>query len=132
MSNPYEVLGVRENASQEEIKQAYRDLVKKYHPDKFKDNPLSDLADDKLKEINEAYDTLTKGSTSGGANSGAYSNPFSGGGFNPNGRGEGNFDPFQRGYNQNDGYRQDGGCGNDLCRICSCVMCTDCLCNSCC
>ncbi len=132
MSNPYEVLGVREDASQDEIKQAYRVMVKKYHPDKFKDNPLSDLADEKLKEINEAYDVLTKENTSGGPNTGAYDNSFSSGGFNPYARGNGNFDPYQRGYNRNDGYKQnDGGC-NDCCRICSCVMCTDCMCNSCC
>jgi molecular chaperone DnaJ len=58
MRNPYEVLGVKENATDAEIKKAYRDLVKKYHPDRYRDNPLSDLAEDKLREINEAYDTL--------------------------------------------------------------------------
>ncbi|HBX48831.1 MAG TPA: molecular chaperone DnaJ, partial [Clostridiaceae bacterium] len=60
MKNPYEVLGVRDGASQEEIKQAYRELAKKYHPDKYADNPLRDLAEEKMREINEAYDYLTK------------------------------------------------------------------------
>ncbi len=58
--NPYEILGLKEGASQEEIKNAYREQVKKYHPDKFNDNPLQDLAEEKLREINEAYETLTK------------------------------------------------------------------------
>ena len=61
MKNPYEVLGVKEGASDEEIKKAYRELVKKYHPDKYVNNPLADLAAEKMKEINDAYDALTKG-----------------------------------------------------------------------
>lgn len=60
MRNPYEVLGVREGSSVEEIKRAYKDLVRKYHPDQYQNNPLSDLAEEKLKEINEAYDYLMK------------------------------------------------------------------------
>ncbi|MDO4553139.1 MAG: DnaJ domain-containing protein [Bacillota bacterium] len=58
MMNPYEVLGVREGASEEEIKAAYRELVKKYHPDRYQDNPLYELAEEKLQEVNEAYDML--------------------------------------------------------------------------
>jgi molecular chaperone DnaJ len=64
LSNPYEVLGVKQGASQEEIKKAYHKLVKKYHPDRFQENPLYDLAEQKLAEINEAYDYLTKNSNS--------------------------------------------------------------------
>lgn len=60
MRNPYEVLGIREGASVEEIKRAYKELVRKYHPDQYQNNPLSDLAEEKLKEINEAYDYLMK------------------------------------------------------------------------
>ncbi len=75
--NPYEVLGVSENASDEEVKKAYRELVKKYHPDKYVNNPLSDLAADKIKEINLAYDTITKQRAQGNRSSyssNSYSN----------------------------------------------------------
>lgn len=60
MRNPYEVLEIKEGASDEEIKKAYREAVKKYHPDKYVNNPLADLASEKLVEINEAYEYLTK------------------------------------------------------------------------
>jgi len=71
--NPYEVLGVKPGATQDEIKSAYRKLIKQYHPDKFIDNPLKNLAEDKMIEINEAYDSLTKNSGSS-SNSSNYSN----------------------------------------------------------
>lgn len=60
MINPYEVLGVREGASKEDIKKAYREQAKKYHPDQYGDNPLKDLAEEKMQELNEAYDSLMK------------------------------------------------------------------------
>lgn len=63
--NPYKVLGVKDGASYDEIKRAYREMVKKYHPDKYQNNPLADLADVKMREINEAYDSIMK--NSGGA-----------------------------------------------------------------
>ncbi len=64
VKNPYEVLGISEGASEEEIKKAYREQVKKYHPDQYQDNPLSKLAEEKLREVNEAYEYLTgKGHT---------------------------------------------------------------------
>lgn len=56
--NPYEVLGVSPGATDEEIKTAYRNLAKKYHPDSYNDSPLADVASEKMKEINEAYDTI--------------------------------------------------------------------------
>lgn len=59
--NPYEVLGVSENADEDTIKRAYRELVKKYHPDKYINNPLADLASEKIKQINEAYDMIMNG-----------------------------------------------------------------------
>ena len=70
--NPYEVLGIKPGASQDEIKSAYRNLIKKYHPDKYADNPLQDLAQQKIREINEAYDMLTKNNNSGSSSSYSY------------------------------------------------------------
>lgn len=60
MTNPYEVLGIKEGSSKEEIKKAYRELAKKYHPDQYGNNPLKDLAEEKMRELNEAYDYLMK------------------------------------------------------------------------
>ena len=71
MSNPYEVLGLKEGASEGEIKAAYRELVKKYHPDQYQNNPLGDLAEEKMQEVNQAYETLTKGSSSNGYGGGS-------------------------------------------------------------
>lgn len=67
MNDPYVTLGVARNASDEDIKKAYRDLARKYHPDNYVDNPLADLAQEKMKEINEAYERIQKERSSGGA-----------------------------------------------------------------
>ena len=74
MNDPYSVLGVSSNASDEEIKKAYRELARKYHPDNYQDNPLADLAEEKMKAINEAYEAIQKmrGSSQGGGPSGGY------------------------------------------------------------
>lgn len=58
MKDPYQILGVNRNSTDEEIKDAYRQLARKYHPDNYGDNPLSDLAEEKMQEINEAYDAI--------------------------------------------------------------------------
>ena len=58
--NPYEVLGVSRNASIDEIKKAYKELSRKYHPDSYVGNPLSSLAEEKFKQVQEAYDAIMK------------------------------------------------------------------------
>jgi molecular chaperone DnaJ len=60
MKNPYEVLGVAPTATDEEVKKAYRDLARKYHPDKYRDSDLADLAGEKMKEVNAAYEEIQK------------------------------------------------------------------------
>ena len=73
MSDPYSVLGVSPDASDEEIKKAYRELARKYHPDNYQNNPLADLAEEKMKEVNEAYDAINKMRSGGGySNGGSY------------------------------------------------------------
>ena len=58
MNDPYKILGVDRNATDDVIKEAYRKLARKYHPDNYGDNPLSDLAEEKMQEINQAYDAI--------------------------------------------------------------------------
>jgi len=64
MKDPYEVLGLQRGASKDEVKSAYRKLAKKYHPDMNENNPLQDLAEEKFKEIQWAYDEIMNGNTS--------------------------------------------------------------------
>lgn len=71
MKDPYKVLGVSRDATDDEIKKAYRELARKYHPDNYANDPnLADVVSEKMKEINEAYDEIQKmrasGSSSGG------------------------------------------------------------------
>ena len=80
MNDPYVVLGVSRNATDEQIKNAYRELARKYHPDNYADKPLSDLASEKMKEINDAYDAImnerrsgSRGSSKGSYNGSAHS-----------------------------------------------------------
>lgn len=58
IANPYQILEVSPNASNEEIKKAYRELSRKYHPDSYVNNPLSDLAEEKFKQVQEAYQQI--------------------------------------------------------------------------
>lgn len=84
MRDPYIVLGVNPNASDDEIKRAYRELARKYHPDNYQNNPLADLAEEKMKEINEAYDAITRQRSTSGP-SGSYQQQNQSGQWSHNG-----------------------------------------------
>lgn len=94
MRNPYQILGVPENADMDEIKKVYRKLSRQYHPDANINNPNKDQAEAKFKEIQAAYKQIVDerehgGRTSGnaygqGGYQGGYADPFEqffGGGF---------------------------------------------------
>lgn len=92
MKNPYEVLGINEGASEDEIKKAYREQVKKYHPDQYQDNPLSKLAEEKLREVNEAYEYLSgKGQTAKTSNGWSGRSAHNSGNYSGNQGGDGSF-----------------------------------------
>ena len=59
-NNPYKVLGVSPNADDEEIKRAYRELARKYHPDRYTNSDLADLANEKMQEVNAAYEEIQR------------------------------------------------------------------------
>lgn len=71
MSDYYEVLGVAKNATQDEIKKAYRTLAFKYHPDR---NQGDAAAEEKFKQVNAAYDVLGDESKRRNYDLGGYSN----------------------------------------------------------
>ncbi len=71
-SDPYKILGIDRTATDEEVKKAYRELARKYHPDNYMNTPLADLAEEKMKEINEAYDTIQKQRKEQNTRAGSY------------------------------------------------------------
>ena len=70
MNDPYKVLNISSNASDDEVKRAYKEMSKKYHPDSYINNPLADLAEDKFKEVQEAYKEIMDMRANGGNSSG--------------------------------------------------------------
>ena len=82
MKDPYSVLGISSDVSDEEVKNAYRNLARKYHPDNYgDDNPLKDLANEKMQEVNAAYDEIQKmrqGSSGNYTGNGTYYQSYSG------------------------------------------------------
>lgn len=112
MSDPYKVLGVSRDASDDEIKKAYRELSRKYHPDANINNPNKDKAEEMFKLVQQAYDQIMNekknGSSFGGFGSENYGNSgsYGSGGYNP-------FEDFFGGFgNFGGGAYRSGSYGN--------------------
>lgn len=78
MLDPYSVLGVSRNASMDEIKKAYRKLSRKYHPDANINNPNKEEAEEKFKQVQQAYDQIVREREQGASQS-SWSGEFGGG-----------------------------------------------------
>ncbi len=108
MKDPYQVLGVQRGASEDEIKKAYRSLSRKYHPDANVNNPNKEQAEEKFKEVQQAYQAIMNGNTGGsayGGASGGYgsSGPYGGfGGFGDFGGFGGSYGGRQQTYEDAD------------------------------
>lgn len=99
MNDPYKILGVSREASDDEVKQAYRNLARKYHPDKYRDSDLADMATEKMKEINAAYEDIQNersGKKSSSSSSSSSSSAY--------------------GYSRGPRVDSEGGTGNELYR----------------
>lgn len=121
MRNPYEVLGVSPGATDEEIKKAYRRLSRQYHPDANVNNPNPRLAEEKFKEVQQAYNQIMKEKQQGYAGGYGYQNNSSQsrtgygtynqqgyGSYGDQGYGQQGYGGYQQGYNQQ-GYGYAGG-----------------------
>ena len=108
IEDPYKVLGVSPDASDEEIKQAYRRLAKKYHPDL---NPGDQEAARKMQEVNAAYEQIKNPEKFRQPNAGGYQDPFGG---------------YGRTYYGGSSNYNQGGCSS--CDVCQGLICADCCC----
>ena len=77
MRDPYEVLGLPRNATKDQVKTKYRELAKKYHPDNYIGTPLAETANEKMQEINEAYDAIMNGTANSYGGAGGSFNDYS-------------------------------------------------------
>ena len=91
--DPYKVLGIPSSASDDEVKKAYRKLSRRYHPDANLNNPNKDQAEEKFKEVQQAYDQIMKERTGG------YTGGYSGQSSQGYGQGQG-FGGYGGGFGQ--------------------------------
>ena len=89
MKSPYDILGVSPDASEEDIKKAYRNLSRRYHPDANVNNPNKEQAEERFKEVQQAYQAIMDGNTGGYGSANGYA-----------GNGYGSFRGFGEGYRQ--------------------------------
>ncbi|MFG6394264.1 MAG: DnaJ domain-containing protein [Lachnospiraceae bacterium] len=87
MNDPYQVLGIGRSASSDEIKRAYRNLSRKYHPDANINNPNKSQAEERFKEIQQAYRQIMEERENGSY--GSYNQTY--GGYSYNGQGMGGY-----------------------------------------
>ncbi len=118
IKDPYKVLGVDRNASEEEIKKAYRALAKRYHPDRHADPVAKELAEEKMAEINRAYEMIESGRAGGYQQRQSQQNPY------------GNPWQHQQEWHDRRTYTQrKGPFGDmDMCDTLFCICCADSCC----
>lgn len=126
IKDPFKVLGIDRSASAEEVKRAYRDLAKKYHPDRHSDPVAKELAEEKMAEINQAYDKIQSGQVA--TESTGY-NPFEGqnsGNYNPWANQQNRYE--RRTYRQSSNpYGNNRSCCRDLWCLCLADTCCECM-----
>lgn len=125
--DPYQVLGVSRDADMEDIKKAYRKLSRKYHPDANINNPNKAQAEEKFKQIQQAYQMIVNERENGGSSANnSYGGSYGSQSSNPYGSGYGNssgygYDDYDSGYGYDPfgsffgfgGYRQQRNAAND-------------------
>ena len=112
MSDPYRVLGVSRDASEDEIKKAYRTLSRKYHPDANVNNPNKDQAEEMFKEVQQAYDQIMK-ERQQGASFGGYQYGY--GGFGGQGAQSSSYGGYERDACGSQLYQQQAFCRGNAC-----------------
>lgn len=99
MNDPYKILGINSGATDDEVREAYRELSRKYHPDMHSGSPLSDVAEEKMVELNGAYDQIMdmrRGGSASNSSNASYASSSDNGGTNGNYAGTAEFSEVRR------------------------------------
>lgn len=120
--DPYKVLGLEPGASKEEAKQAQRQLAKKYHPDQYSDPVAKEMAEEKMSDINRAYDMIASGEAERHYQSGSSTSNYGGYGGNQSSRDYNPWanrpDNWERNQNRTRRYESNSSCCDFLCCFC--------------